>query len=150
MGRRRRSKTKRILRFLFNEISDYDSDDKFRKKRDNYWEKRKKKWIASLPAPIFKEKTKKKKKSEADGKKMKKILNDDVGSGSGAAAERLWPPSSVSREKSVVDTVHLQGCLWGYHQMKSWPSRNPPIFQPEKGWRPIETGNGGGRERRRW
>ena len=149
MGRRRRSKTKRILRFLFNEISDYDSDDKFRKKRDNYWEKRKKKWIASLPAPIFKEKTKKK-KSEADGKKMKKILNDDVGSGSGAAAERLWPPSSVSREKSVVDTVHLQGCLWGYHQMKSWPSRNPPIFQPEKGWRPIETGNGGGRERRRW
>lgn len=43
MGRRRRSKTKRILRFLFNEISDYDSDDKFRKKRDNYWEKRKKK-----------------------------------------------------------------------------------------------------------
>ena len=62
--------------------------------------------IADPPAPIFKEKPKKKKKNEADGNKIKKILNGNGGSDSRAAVASI----SAEREKYVVKAEHPQGC----------------------------------------
>ena len=42
------------------------------------------------PGPVFKKKTRNKKKNKADGKKIKKCSNDDGGHGSGASVVPIF------------------------------------------------------------
>ena len=90
---------------MFTEIPDSDCDDKFHKKRDNSRGNRRKKGISSPLAPIFKRKTKKKRRTRHMGRKVREVQMTEME----VELERLWPPPLAARSKASVKTAQPQG-----------------------------------------
>ena len=98
-----------VQRVMFTEIPNSDGDGRFQKKRYNAGGKGEKRVIAATPAPIFRGKSKKKNRNEADGKKREKSSNGDGGSVSGAAVDPIFSDKVKGCRKGGTDVGMLMG-----------------------------------------